>query len=111
MAYTRVSLDKQEKTGIAVALFVILIKQLNDFIPRLREFWSGIDERVPEAVDNFSLIGLGYIVLKVSKVIGKAKGFMVASIAGMVVGYVLIAVGVAGTFGINLYDTIMGNND
>ena len=34
MAYTRVSLDKQEKTGIAVALFVILIKQLNDFIPR-----------------------------------------------------------------------------
>ena len=36
---------------------------------------------------------------------------MFASIAGMVVGYVLIALGVAGTFGINLYDTIMGNND
>ena len=54
---------------------------------------------------------MGYVVLKVSKMIGKSKGFMVASVVGMVVGYVLIAVGVAGTFGINLYDTIMGNND
>jgi hypothetical protein len=111
MAYTRVSLDKQEKTGIAVAFFVILIKQLNDFIPNIRNFWDGIDERVAPAVDNLSLVALGYVVLKVSKMIGKSKGFMVASVVGMVVGYVLIAVGVAGTFGINLYDTIMGNND
>mgnify|MGYP001161356784 FL=1 len=106
MAYSRITLDKNEKNFLSIAFILILIDQLNRYVPAIKDFWDGIDERIANVVGDLSIAGLGYIILSVAGKLFRFKGFMIFGVAGMIVGYTLIAVGLASVLGINLTDRI-----
>jgi len=89
MAYSRFTLNKQEKQTIGVLLVLALVHFLNQTFPRLAQFWSNTLGQTGETVSNVgetvSTLSIGYVIVKISsKIIG------VGRIAGMVLGYGLI---------------------
>jgi len=106
MAYTKVSLDRQEKTGLAIAFTVMLISLLNRAIPPLKDFWDGLDERIDEAVQDSFIIASGYALLLGSRALTKAKGFQMFGVFGQIVGFSLIFAGFLSFFGYDLFEEI-----
>ena len=79
---------------------------MNRYVPAIKDFWDGIDERIANLVGDLSIAALGSVILSVASNLFRFKGFMIFGVAGMIVGYILIAVGIASVLGINLTDRI-----
>jgi|TARA_X000001036_G_scaffold25059_1_gene20929 hypothetical protein len=89
MAYSRFTLNKNEKMQIGVVLVLALIPFLNNLFPMLKNFWKNTLKVPANFVDNtledVGMVAVGYAILKVSKVVPGYGRF-----AGMVLGYGLI---------------------
>ncbi len=112
MAYSRFTLNKQEKMTIGFLLVLALIHFLNQTFPRLAMFWSRTLGQTGETVSNVgetvSTLSIGYVILKLSKVVPGYGRF-----AGMVLGYGLILASLIPLFmqGRTLSDVLGGNNN
>ncbi len=89
MAYSRFTLDKQEKQTIGFLLVLALIHFLNRTFPRLAQFWSNTlgqtSDVISDVGETVSTVAIGYAILKISKVVPGWGRF-----AGMALGYGLI---------------------
>ena len=109
MAYSRFTLNKQEKMTIGALLVLALIHFLNQTFPRLAMFWSRTLGQTSETISNVgetaSTLAIGYTILKISKVI---PGY--GRLAGMVLGYGLILASLIPLFmqGRSLSDVLSG---
>ena len=56
MAYSRFTLNKNEKMQIGVVLVLALIPFLNNLFPALKNFWKNTLKLPANLVDNLSLI-------------------------------------------------------
>jgi len=109
MAYSRFTLNKQEKQTVGALLILALVHFLNRTFPRLAQFWSNTLGQTSETVSNVgetvSTVAIGYAILKVSKVL---PGY--GRLAGMVLGYGLILASLVPLFmqGRSLSDVLGG---
>ena len=105
MAYSRFTLNKQEKMTIGFLLVLALVHFLNQTFPRLAMFWSRTLGQTGETV---STVAIGYAILKVSKVV---PGY--GRLAGMVLGYGLILASLIPLFmkGRSLSDVLGGSGN
>tara|TARA_B100000287_G_scaffold140185_1_gene132076 strand:- start:1945 stop:2298 length:354 start_codon:yes stop_codon:yes gene_type:complete len=89
MAYSRFTLNKQEKMTIGTLLLLALIPFLNKLFPALNRFWTDTlkipSNIVNNTLEDVGMVAIGYTIVKVSKVV---PGF--GRFAGMVLGYGLI---------------------
>jgi len=112
MAYSRFTLNKQEKQTIGVLLVLALVHFLNRTFPKLAQFWSNTLGQTSETVSNVgetvSTVAIGYAILKVSKVV---PGY--GKLAGMVLGYGLILASLIPLFmqGKSLADVLGGGGN
>ena len=112
MAYSRFTLNKQEKQTIGALLVLALVHFLNQTFPRLAMFWSRTLGQSAETVSNVgetvSTVAIGYAILKVSKVV---PGY--GRLAGMILGYGLILASLIPLFmkGRSLSDVLGGSGN
>jgi hypothetical protein len=112
MAYSRFTLNKQEKQTIGALLILALVHFLNQTFPRLAMFWTRTLGQSAETVSNVgetvSTVAIGYAILKVSKVL---PGY--GRLAGMVLGYGLILASLIPLFmqGRSLSDVLGGSGN
>ena len=89
MAYSRFTLNKNEKMQIGVVLILALIPFLNNLFPQLKNFWKNTLRLPASLVDNtledVGMVAVGFAIVKVSKVV---PGY--GRLAGMILGYGLI---------------------
>jgi hypothetical protein len=89
MAYSRFTLNKNEKMQIGFVLVLALIPFLNNLFPQLKNFWKNTLKLPANLVDNtledVGMVAVGFAIVKVSKVV---PGY--GRLAGMILGYGLI---------------------
>jgi hypothetical protein len=112
MAYSRFTINKQEKMTIGFLLVLALVHFLNQTFPRLAMFWSRTLGQSAETISNVgetaSTLSIGYVIVKISsKLLGYGR------LAGMVLGYGLILASLIPLFmqGRTLSDVLGGNNN
>ena len=112
MAYSRFTLNKQEKMTVGTLLVLALIPFLNKLFPALNRFW--IDTlKIPSNIVNNTLedvgmVAIGFTIVKVSKVVPGGGRF-----AGMVLGYGLMLTAIVPYLfqGKSLADLLQGGNN
>jgi uncharacterized protein YjeT (DUF2065 family) len=71
MAYSRFTLNKNEKMQIGFVLVLALIPFLNNLFPQLKNFWKNTLKLPANLVDNtledVGMVAVGFAIVKVSK--------------------------------------------
>ena len=89
MAYSRFTLNKQEKATIGMVLLLAVIPFLNNLFPALRRFWTDT-LRIPvnivdDTLEDVGMVAIGFAIVKISKVVPGWGRF-----AGILLGYGMI---------------------
>ena len=113
MAYSRFTLNKQEKMTIGALLVLALIPFLNKLFPALNRFWTDTlkipSNIVNNTLEDVGMVAIGWTIVKVSKQVP----FPMGRLAGMVLGYGLILTAVVPYLfqGKSLADLLQGGNN
>ena len=112
MAYSRFTLNKQEKMTVGTLLVLDLIPFLNKLFPALNRFWTDTlkipSNIVNNTLEDVGMVAIGFTIVKVSKVVPGWGRF-----AGMVLGYGLMLTAIVPYLfqGKSLADLLQGGNN
>ena len=112
MAYSRFTLNKQEKMTVGTLLVLALIPFLNKLFPALNRFWTDTlkipSNIVNNTLEDVGMVAIGFTIVKVSKVV---PGW--GRCAGMVLGYGLMLTAIVPYLfqGKSLADLLQGGNN
>ena len=112
MAYSRFTLNKQEKMTVGTLLVLALIPFLNKLFPALNRFWTDTlkipSNIVNNTLEDVGMVAIGFTIVKVSKVVPGWGRF-----AGMVLGYCLMLTAIVPYLfqGKSLADLLQGGNN
>ena len=112
MAYSRFTLNKQEKMTIGTLLVLAFIPFLNKLFPALNRFWTDTlkipSNIVNNTLEDVGMVAIGFTIVKVSKVVPGWGRF-----AGMLLGYGLMLTAIVPYLfqGKSLADLLQGGNN